>query len=379
MNNKPNYAKGNRREIIYLLLNLGILPYPAIRILSKSEGALNRTHQTIVRMEKEGVIERKKLQKTRYGSQFLTLKNYEKNKPTLTEYIPRKCVDYYQDNHRRTIYTTWTDSNATGMRKINEAYLGAMMYGSGYDTFPDQSHGEHKFYNSKELKRYLHYGDDVPILDGQRKVAFTKGYGVAVSKGGNYMSYMTWHNTLPNVTEGEHKFVNMAYSVVLKLDINHKPMEGLIFLNNLRNMSNYIGNNVTKSNHNRLLNMLSIYPSVYVLPYTIEGRKHLEIMSEPLWQEKLIKEATGELQDTKSINYSCHHYDRATGIGTLVFCIPDIGMLQNFYITASTVNNRSKFRIICFDYQKDFIKNICGNICDIYTTPIDEYYENIGG
>ena len=261
MNNKPNYSKGNRREIVYLLLNLGILPYPSIRVLSKSEGSLNRTHQTIRKMEAEQMIERKKLKNTRYGSQFLTLKNFEKNKDTLAEYIPKECIEYYQSTHKAQIYTTWIDSNAKGMRKINEAYLGAMMYGAGFDTFVDQDGNDCKYYNSKELKKYLHYGDDVSVLDGERKVSFTKGYGVAVSPGGNYMSYMTWHNTLPRISEGEYKLKNMTSGIVRQLGINDTDIEGLVFVNNMQSISPFLDiNNMNKAEYKRLMVMLSIYP-----------------------------------------------------------------------------------------------------------------------
>ncbi len=379
MNNKPNYSKGNRREIVYLLLNLGILPYPAIKVLSKSDGALNRTHQTICAMEKEGLVERRKLQKTRYGSRFLALKDFDKNKSTLTEYIAKECIDFYQSS-KSQLYTTWTDSNAKGIRKINEAYLGAMMYGAGYDTFVDQSGSDRKYYSSKELKNYLNYGDDVSVLDGSRKVNFTKGFGVATSKGGNYMTYMTWHDTLPKLSDGEHKLKNMSYGVIRQVAVNKEDLSGLIFMNNLQKLANSFDMNTSyKASYTHLMNILKVFPSLYILPYSIEGRKHFEIMSQAMWKEKLIKEATDELQDTKTVNYNCHHYDRNTGVGTLVFCVPDIGMLFNFYLTALKAKDRHKFRIICFDYQLKFVKDVCKDVCDIYSTSLNDYYDSVKG
>ena len=89
----------------------------------------------------------------------------------------------------------------------------------------------------------------------------------------------------------------------------------------------------------------------------------------------MIEAATEEMQDTSYVNYVCDHYDKESKVGTLVFCIPDIVRLKKFLETAKLQNDRKKFRIICFDYQKEFVKKVIGYNAQIYTTSFEEYYK----
>ena len=379
MNNKPNYSKGNRKEICYLIHNLGVLPYPSIKMLSKSEGSLNRTHKVICSMINDGLLEKKKMQAS-HGSQFLVFKNYEGNKSTLAQCIDKECVDYYSNTHKAKLYTTWGKSNTTGMRKINEAYIESIMYGAGCDSFINQNRSPNKYFNSKELKRWLGYKDDLNknVLDGRKKIDFTKGYGIAITKGGNYIPYITWNSTLPLLSEGEHKLKNLSFEAVNKLDSNKRPIEGLMLMQNINKLNNYLKSDATRADHNKLLNMFNVYSSIYLLPYTQYGRMHLQLMCQDLWKERLIEAVFGELQNTSNINFSCHYYDDINKTGKLLFCIPDINMLYNFLIAAQSLADKAHFEIICFDYQKDFIKTVSNGLCTIGTISFNDYLKERG-
>ena len=51
--------------------------------------------------------------------------------------------------------------------------------------------------------------------------------------------------------------------------------------------------------------------------------------------------------------------------------------LKQFVTAAKSVDEKDKFRIICFDEQKDFLLRYTNDSCRIFTTPLKEYMEGI--
>ena len=376
--NRPNYSSGNRHEISYLIHNLGLLPYPAMQLVKNNINELNRMQLAARKMENDGVLERHKM-RAKYGNQFLTFKDYDKNKTTLTSHIDKACIDNYINNHQRKLYLTWGASNMDGMRKILTAYIGSFIYASNIDIFPDQDKGVNKYYTSQEIKRYSHFKTDIDIKDAKQRISFSKAFGMAVTEGGNYLTYMAWHNEIPGFTTGEYKFRNTAHETLLKLEADNPTPEALLLMKDAHGIKKYICTDITPYNSERLLRFKDLYASPYILPFSREGRKHMEIMCTPLWKERLLKTVFGDVQDTKLANVVCHHYDKATKTASLLFCIPNLSMLSDFYMSAALANDKKKFRIICFDYQYEYLKDIVGDMCELYTTPLDDYYNKVIG
>ena len=106
---------------------------------------------------------------------------------------------------------------------------------------------------------------------------------------------------------------------------------------------------------------------IYYIPLTMDGIKQLEIMSNSDWADT-IKMAILGTAEKRIYNVDCDKFENNKY--TLLFLDCNIGRLNRFK-QAKDINNKSKFEIICFPEQVDFIKNFFKNEIQISTVPID--------
>jgi hypothetical protein len=158
---------------------------------------------------------------------------------------------------------------------------------------------------------------------------------------------------------------------------NQSVESSVLFADDLLTLAPYVNIEDLDSKYAaRYYNISNVYTSIYCLPYDTYGRDMLRLMTTPTWKHKIIESAVGEVQDTRFVNYVCDHYDAQSKTGTLIFCVPDIARLKKFIDAAKVYNEKGKFHIICFDFQKEFIKNVSNGYADIYVTPFYEYYKS---
>ena len=377
MNNRKQYSHGTRRDIIYILHCAGILTYRGIRVLPEEKYNKRTVQRKIHEMVDEGVLGKQKPAIEDVQQQFFYMRNYESNCKEITVAVSKECVDFYRDYFKEGIRSLWSIKSSQTYRKIMESDLITFIYAAGIDAMPDQRNGESKFFSSREVKRYTGYKDEVKETEGERKVQFSKVFGLILSSGGNYGVYHTYKSGLSKLSGGEYKILAQLGKIVRQMKGEREEItSALVVVNDLDSL---IGNidieNLNTKYALNYYNFTSAYKSIYALPYTKEGRDMLTLMTKRGWRQRLIEAATGEMQDTSYVNYVCDHYDKESKVGTLVFCIPDIVRLKKFLEIAKLQNDRKKFRIICFDYQKEFVKKVIGHNAQIYTTSFEEYYK----
>jgi len=380
MNNKKNYKNGTRRDVIYLLHGSGVLTKRAMSVLPNHLFNHRTLQRKIREMIEEGTLARYKPKIHETNASLVCMNNYEANKQEITVNIPDECIEFYTENHKEHLRKIWNETGSRPDRMLLESETVIFMYSVGADTMPDQLDGEVKYYGSREIKRYTGYTDDVKIVDGKKKVQFTKALGLLTSDGGNYAIYNVRHNSVGKLSGGEYKIRHQLELITKQLKGPESELKsGILLINKLEYLADcIIDDELNSVQVMRYHNFAAVYDSVYCIPYNTYGRDMVKLMTKPDWKEKLILSATKELQDTSRIHYVCDHYDKDTGIGTLVFCIPDIVRLKKFTDYAKMMDEKEKFRIICFDYQKELVKEVSMGKVQILTTPFYNYYEREG-
>ncbi len=72
---KKHYEKGYRRELLEILLSVGIIPCRTLKFLDGQQSSYTRT---LKKMEEEGICELKKIGEYRKKKRVYVLRNFEK-------------------------------------------------------------------------------------------------------------------------------------------------------------------------------------------------------------------------------------------------------------------------------------------------------------
>lgn len=377
MNNKKNYATGTRRDIIYLLHCNGILTYRSIRILPKSFGVHRTITQKLNEMLEEEVLGKVKSTSRIVQQNFFYMRDYESNSKTTSIGVPKECIEYYRAYYKEIIRALWTSKSSIVTRKILESEINTFMFSAGIDAMPDQNNEDNaKYFGAREIKRYTGHKDDMDEKDGEKKVKFSKIFGLLLSKGGNYGIYHTYKSGLTKLSGGEQKILYQLNTITREIKGPSESIgSAIVVVKDLKSLEKNVDiENFESQEALNYYNFETVYDRIYAIPYNESGRDTLTLMTREGWKMKMIVAATGEYQDTRHMPHICDHYDNATDVSTLVFCSPDIVRLKKFIAKAKLENNKEKFRVICFDYQKEFVKAVVKQNALIYTTPFEEYY-----
>lgn len=311
---------------------------------------------------------------------FIYMTNYENNKKKITEGIPRECVAYYEDEHKEVVRKYWNTKGAVSERGILFGETMMMMYAAGIECMIDTEIEGAKYYTSKELKRYSGYKDTVKNKDGLKLVNSSKAYGMLVSAGGNYCIYNIRKASGKWIRSGELKFKIHLDKTIQEIVTEEKVevTSAIVLVESTSNFEKILYGSDNNTG-NKIEGVEDVYDNVYLIPYSEDGRQMLELMTLPEWKYIMIRNAVGEYQDAVVSEVVCDHYDEGTGVYTFVFCAPDIKRFRYFINAAMVINDKDKFKIICFDYQKDFVMGVARGYAKIYTTPLAQYYKSNGG
>ena len=367
------YKYGTRRDIIYCLHGFGLLNMKMLSILPGNRATQRKKIKEMVReemlAEHDAPVNGRK--------RIYTIDEYEKNMKSFSDVIDRECIQYYRMRHKTKVRDAWSKTRkAKAQRYVYGAEIKAMMYSSGINCMPDEPKSFPAYLPSDEVKSFIGYTDNVKETNEGKKVSFSKVYGLLASDGGNYAIYNTDKKNLIWLSDGEYK-IKIQLARMLQKQVDSKAIleDAIMFVPDLKDIIPFldIGNKKSAG----MYGIMNVYRSVYILPYDDSGRDMLKVMTSKDWRYLLLEASVGGYQDTKNVNYTCDHYDPKTETGTLVFCNGDIGRLKAFTDVAKIYNNREKFKVICFDFQKDFVRAFTQGSCRILTTPLSQYISTV--
>lgn len=80
-------------------------------------------------------------------------------------------------------------------------------------------------------------------------------------------------------------------------------------------------------------------------------------------------------KDTSKLDYVCDFYDGE--VYTFVFCVPNFARLLQFVRKVKfAVPPKETIRVICFDYQAEFIKSILDGYAEIFSCSFEDFLKD---
>lgn len=291
MNNLGNYKKGQRREIVKLLLSCGVIPYSTFELWEDGKRLILRKAREL---EKEKIIEIKK----RENRKYIVLKNYNKNSQLYLPYMPPNYGKIYQDEislQRKYVVDKSMGINKS-MRAMRASEIFILMYKANVRTCkeekPDLRTDEEIdvdsacYYSSIEIKKWkpIKISDEI---NGQTRN--TRLIGVLFAGGEVFCVYNIGDALIEWTQSGEEKIrwhVNKVASkkyLSIYSNSEDKNVDSSIFFaykaeTFIRIIRNEYGKK-KKNNQTILLNVDFTYKHMYVLPYNNYGKHMIEIMS----------------------------------------------------------------------------------------------------
>lgn len=375
MNDKKRYFEGKRKEIVRLILNNGCIPLQDLDLVTDNTATFR---QQIYIMINEGVLYKERKNHLYY----VTFKDFGVNGSLLTEGFNENdpLLKYYKYFGSDDSHFLISGSHQHKRRRMYNAEVGIFMEAAGLASQIGQKPNLYKsslprdcnaYFNSREVKGVDTYSISMD-KDTQQLIGKTYNNGIIVTPGGTYAVINTGDSFL-QFDAGETKFKNYVEHLAATKSL--PKYNGCILLTrNYDAQYNYL----TAETNNwqaKLNNLLFGYEKVYAVNIDREGINFIKLLSFSDWDNKLMSDfLAGKPRNPNSI-VECDGQDDEAYY--LLYCKPDLMKLKQFVTAAKSVDEKDKFRIICFDEQKDLLLRYTEDSCRIFTTPLKEYMEGV--
>ena len=385
MNAKPNYKTRTRNDIILSEHMDGLVTNLAFETLDHPRTYKEKARQ----MEEEGVLKKSRAVLDRRVITVYSLNHYEETKKEYESVLPDGYYETYVTYMAEEGKSARKSEKMRAERAIGNANTSFIMEAAGICRSIDEKPrlmDEGKlnkslcaYYTARELKWFTGFTPDVSVSrEGKKKVLNSRINGLAITPGGLYPTYYIG----PNVEEWKRGTeikmkVHLEGMVGKKMDDPRRINNVLLFTTAYPKLGNLIGG--TEIQNDSIMQLAGMYESVIVLPYTKEGRKMLSLMSRLNWKEDLYATYGKKYVKGHSETYSVRSdgYSPEEDSLLCLFLDCDVRKLDTFTSYAKAVQDKTKFTVICFDWQKDVVIRTCGGACRILTTQFDHYYREI--
>lgn len=388
MNNKANYKKGYKNEIIQLIYICGMIPYRSLRLLADTPRLYQRA---IKEMEKEEILTIDK----KGGEKNIRLQDRRYKKTKYEPYIPQEYIKYYEGVSREVLRRLGEEDYMAAKREMRNSSTKIMMYASGIEITPDKrdlhmemiKQNDKCYYNSAEIKAESGYKNEIEVViekNGEKssKLNNTRINGLLVSPGGNYAVYNIGKEMIEWKRKGEIKIAAAIANLIRKKREDEysltKEKEAIIIAQTTNQYIRIINNtNEKKTGKMNLINIDYTYDRVYAIPENRNGVMMLKIMTQKGWRKKILDSIVSEEAQKASdrSNIDCDGYDEENELYQLVFCIPDLAKLKNYIRRAQIEDDKKKFRIYCYTHQLPIIAAIAGEYVNVSKVDIEKYYQ----
>lgn len=376
MIDKRRHDKGTRKDILTIVLATSCIPKHSIKLMEEKSGTYRKKCNEMVR---EGILREYKsaVSKTHPTIWVQCLDMNEETLNICKKVRGEKAVEIYTKTTINDRYFVSSESTSFSRRwkimKNAESFI--MFYMAGYQiprgevaTMNEDDTLNNIYYTSRQAKGI--YEDKLQAdLDQNKKVQTTRINGVAIGGNESYSIYNIGRYISDYSESGENKA--LAYFNRILINTRRPAISGAILIaEKLDIYKSYIYPKNRKQEKN-LLGITGVYDNLYALAADRESQKILKMMKIPDWQQKIYEEVlTEEQRNKRSHLIDCDGYEESTNQHIFVFCIPDIKRLKMFLARASIDRQKSKYLILCFDYQYEFVKYVAEGISSIKTTKL---------
>ena len=379
-NTKPQYKRqgSGRNHLITALCENGAIPYD---FLTMFPYRLDYMEKLAHRMNNEGIVN------IAYNStdpskrkKIITFNNFSKILPVIKDGLTPAQIKKCQDNQSVSKDIRYGE-NSKQLRLYRNIESNMFFHYSNIPTYSNERRELDSmqdmeglaFYPSREIKVAAMYQDDTYQEDGLKKIIGSRMTGLYVSPGGIYSVFDSGKGKTKYEKTGEIK-MKMAVNYAMNLSIKSQMKnDSGIILHHGDKIYEMLFTETDESNAWSLNSLMTVYPNLYLVEITDNGRKLLQLMGEPAWRMRILDELVSPDIQTPDMKYD--GYDIENHECVLFGGIVDISSLQNFIWTAKTSKDMGKddrYILICFEFQKEMYEKIAGGVCDIQVCMIDK-------
>ena len=356
----------------YLCL-CGELPYRSLYLLPANEITLKRT---VLKLKKEQYV-------TVVGhGDYKTIRLTKKSFPIIKNIYP-ELLDYYlsiTDNHH--FRGGSSNGNDIGKRfvwrrhRIAEALC--MFSQLNVELLPFEKgtlHSTSKISGVIEPDERVFYSSiEVKNVDPEQKYKtdFTRMLGVYFSPGGVYPVYNTNKRLMKWNRQGELKAKILVEDIASSNHFSYlkrliKIDNAILFGEDYDMLLRILRENGESSSNFEFLSFDNVFTNIYYVLLNSNGKKQIEIMSHENWQETIASAVLGPSRNPP-FNIDCDDFN--DNKYTLLFLDGNIGRLNRFK-QGKDLNSNSKFEIVCYPDQVDFMIDFFNNDIEISTVSLD--------
>lgn len=388
MNNKINYGKGYKNEILQLLYLTTVIPYRSLRLLSPRP----RMYQRAVKeMEEDKTVV---VDKTG-GEKNIRLREYRSRRVEYEAYIPAEYIEYYEATARGKLKDLSDSKNnrSAPEKVLRNSATQIMMYACGIEISPDKRDLRREmledydiaYYNSNEIKQIENYHDTVTKEkkkgEYSKKLSNSRISGLLISPGGIYAVYNIGNTLIEWKRFGEVKMAAYIAGLIKHKSISeinaNEPKEAIVIARNDTLFEKICSGNYGKKSRVILMNIDYAYDRLYAIPEDRNGVILLKMMTVNGWRSRILNAVIRkEEQIAKAdVSVDCDGFDEEQEIYKLVFCIPNLNKLKSFTTRALFESDKKKYQIFCYSFQAQLILSLAGNSVTVYTVDIEKFYE----
>jgi hypothetical protein len=396
-----NYSTGRRREIVGLILQSGGLTNRGLRLYWNKPNEYKNKTQIIATLIEEGIIEETKIKVSGLKQiRVFTLKSFgTKNKEYIEEYEIGSFANYknYLSGIKEEIGKANSGSGQRAYRAAQSVNVNQMMYLAGvscgagdmYQTFDARLTKKGQGRRFSEL-RCTYFQNAYPKTLFNIK-SRSRSQGTLIHRDGEAYAVYNIGERRPKWRNEDEK---MHWQVLIdpvikamseegfKVDTSVEGRKAILVaedapvINLVREKKGLRKKKGIKEDY---LTLPSMYRTgLYYVPFSDFGVQLLRIINQTNWKERVLRESLGSLYGTAQVGNGISHDAYENGVMTLCFTVPDIERLRNFAMAAANINDKSMFKVICFEKQYDFIKEIIGDYAEIEVVSLEPFIRDIG-
>lgn len=228
------------------------------------------------------------------------------------------------------------------------------------------------FYNSREIKSV--------DPDQKHKTEFSRIIGLMISRGGCYNIYNINKGLIKWNQYGENKAKVLTNDIITAnfsestIDTSHiKTGEAIMFAKDFTAAEAFLSSKGSRPDVNgfELISFDNTYQDIYLLPLDMYGALQLKVITTYNWRKKLLSCVFG-ISESPVTNVDCDAYVNEQYCLTLFD--GNIARLKRF--NQSIYEKGPKyFKILCFPWQTETIKNILDHSITIQEVEIETFVE----
>ena len=381
---KRNYRVGNKREMLILIHEMGVVPLRSLRYLT-APARPRMMQKAVAQMEEDGTI---KIEK-RGLEKVIMLHHSKLQKKKYQPYIPDYVLEYYNNFSNYNLWYTSDKDMAMQIKSLRDVDAQMFFYSCGIKIGPDAKdlttemigRKESSYYSSREFKRIHGYVNGKPEVNN--KIISSRANGLLLLDSGAYVVYNIGNMMIQWKRSSESKLAMYVTDLLrnkCEFELDAKVRQEAIVLATSDHIFrqicelNYENNKTYKTIY---MNIDYVYDSIYGVPEDYNGKLLIKIMSTEGWKNKIKHMLLDDKQIEGSMytNVPCDGYDEETETNILIFCIPDLVKLKAFTARANLEGNKKKYKIYCYSYQLPLIISLAGKNVEIMKTDIAKFHD----